>query len=94
MPPPVSVRRACLALDLNHEAKLVKMSTLSVTQLECVPEESLSRYLCMSKMSPVLLPSGFVTLRRAAPEPSETKVAADVQLKNIMSFLLRTRETS
>ena len=74
------MRRACLALDRSHEARLVKTSTLSVTQFGLVPEESLSRYLCTSNMRPLMLPSGFLTLRRAAPDPSETRVAADVQL--------------
>lgn len=31
-------------------------------------------------MRPVVLPSGFVTVRRAGPEPFETKVSAEVQL--------------
>jgi hypothetical protein len=45
-----------------------------------VPELSLSRYLWTSKIRPVVVPSGFVTVMRAGPDPLDTKVSAEVQL--------------
>ena len=45
-----------------------------------VPELSLSRYLWTSKTRPVVVPSGFVTVKRAGPDPLDTKVCADVQV--------------
>ena len=41
-------------------------------------ELSESRYLWTSKMSPVVVPSGLVTVKRAGPEPFDTKVCAEV----------------
>lgn len=51
---------------------------LFVTHSVCVPELSLSRYWCTSKMRLVVLPSGFTTLASAAAEPFEMNAPAAV----------------
>lgn len=45
-----------------------------------VPELSVSKYLWTSKINPVVVPSGFLTVLSAAADPLETKVSAEVQL--------------
>ena len=54
------------------------VDTLSVVHSACVPELSLSRYLCTSKTRFVAVPSGFVTFSKAAPEPLDMKAPAEV----------------
>ena len=80
-PPPVSVLIAWRPFSRSQvERGCQALSILLVTHSEFVPELSLSRYLCTSKMRPVMLPSGLVTLLSAAAEPFETNVSAEVQL--------------
>ena len=71
---------ACLPAFLNAIASGANESLmLFVTHSRCVPEPSVSRYLCTSKMRFVLLPSRFVIAERAAREPEETKAPAPLQ---------------
>lgn len=66
--PPVSELIACLLFVRSQVASGEKASEiLSVTHSVCVPLLSLSRYLCTSKIRFVVLLSGLVTLRSAAP---------------------------
>jgi hypothetical protein len=77
LPPPVSVSIAFLLFCLSHAARGLKaVSMLFFTHSVCVPELSLSRYLCTSMMRLLVVPSGFLTLFKAAAEPDETKVSA------------------
>jgi hypothetical protein len=55
------------------------VSMLFFTHSVWVPELSLSRYLCTSMMRLLVVPSGFLTLFRAAAEPDETNVSALVK---------------
>ena len=81
MPPPVSVLNAWRPWQRSHAASGAHaFATLFVVHSAFVPELSKSRYLCTSKIRPVMDPSGFVTLFSASAEPFETNVSADVQL--------------
>ena len=81
LPPPVSVLNAWRPWQRSHAASGAHaFATLFVVHSAFVPELSKSRYLCTSKIRPVMDPSGFVTFLSASAEPFETKVSADVQL--------------
>lgn len=81
LPPPVSVSIAWRPMARSDAASGAKVaSMLLVTHSTCVPELSESRYLWMSKIRFVVLPSKFLTPLRASREPLETKVPAEVQL--------------
>ena len=71
---------ACLPILRSDVAKLFKLSTPFVVHSACVPLPSESRYWWTSKTRPVLLPSGLVTVLRAAADPSETKAPREVYM--------------
>lgn len=74
LPRALDVVRYALATGVLEDGQVIEI----LESYLWVPELSLSRYLCTSKIRFLVVPSGLVTVRRAGPDPLETKVCAEV----------------